>query len=164
MRGAPIWGAQGWHEDDWESVQIRIGPGGRGVDARASSHHGYNGAGGMKNWTSDAGWTSQPGWTPYRGRSWVSGGSHAGHVSEGDPLIRIDTRELRGAARRRAAALNRLARKLGNGSRPSRWTPPSRLRLVPIEPLRGDCSDHGFAVSPPWCKRVYEDPEYQGTN
>ena len=41
LRGVPVAGEQGFHRDDWESVQIRIRPDGR-VDQRASSHHGYN--------------------------------------------------------------------------------------------------------------------------
>ena len=41
LRGVPIAGAKGFHRDDWESVQLRIGPDGE-VAERASSHHGYN--------------------------------------------------------------------------------------------------------------------------
>jgi len=54
LRGIPIVGAEGFHKDDWESVQIRIRPGGK-VDERASSHNGYNYARGAANWGSDAG-------------------------------------------------------------------------------------------------------------
>jgi hypothetical protein len=52
----------GYHADDWEGVQLRIGPGGA-VAARATAHGGYSSA-----------WTRWNGW--YR----VSGGSHAGAV------------------------------------------------------------------------------------
>jgi hypothetical protein len=147
MRGFPVWGERGYHADDWESVQIRIGPGARGIEARASSHRGYNGAGGPKNWTSDAGWTSKPGWTSYSGHSFVSGGSHAGHVEESRPQ-----------------PSRFVHRVISRKEQRHRWTPKSRLRLIPIEPLRGDCARHDFAVSPPWCKKVYEDPEYEGTD
>lgn len=52
----------GYHRDDWEGVQVRIGAGER-VSARATAHGGYG-----------AGWGNWTGW--YR----VAGGSHAGQV------------------------------------------------------------------------------------
>ena len=54
LRDIPIAGEQGYHRDDWEGVQIRIGSG-RQVDQRASSHHGYNYGRARCNWGSDAG-------------------------------------------------------------------------------------------------------------
>jgi hypothetical protein len=53
----------GYHPDDWEGYQVRVGPGGS-VSARATAHGGYSG-----------GWNRWTGW--YR----VSGGSHAGQVA-----------------------------------------------------------------------------------
>jgi hypothetical protein len=53
----------GYHPDDWEGYQVRIGPAGA-VSARATAHGGYAGSG----------WGRWTGW--YR----VSGGSHAGRV------------------------------------------------------------------------------------
>lgn len=53
----------GYHADDWEGYQVRLGPG-EAVAARATSHGGYSGA-----------WTRVTDW--YR----VSGGSHAGQVA-----------------------------------------------------------------------------------
>jgi hypothetical protein len=130
LRGVP--GNPGFHEDDWESWQLRIGP--DGADARASSHHGYNYEGGAGNWLSDAGITHRPGWGPSTGVYYVSGGSHAGH-----------------------------ARESGEPSR--RWTPGSGLRLIPIEDVAGGrFGSTRFAVTPPWLKRVYRDPEYEGTD
>ncbi|HET6571051.1 MAG TPA: hypothetical protein VFG58_06150, partial [Solirubrobacterales bacterium] len=41
LRGVPIAEDEGYHHDDWESVDLRIAPDG-GVAERASSHHGYN--------------------------------------------------------------------------------------------------------------------------
>ena len=73
------WGSRGRHEDDWESFQVRIGPG--GTVARASSHHSYNYEGGVRNWFSDAGIAMKPGWGPYADEYHVSAGSHAGHVN-----------------------------------------------------------------------------------
>lgn len=139
LRGVPIAGAAGFHEDDWESFQVRIGPDGR-VDARASSHHGYNHVQGAANWGSDIG--SAPlrdvaealgarphnGWGPPSGLLLVSGGSHAGNVG-GFPRI-------------------------------ERLTPAGRVHLVPLEPIAAAEGDrHRFAVSPPWRKHVWTDPE-----
>lgn len=60
----------GFHRDDWESVQVRIGRDGR-ASVRASSHHGYQ-------------WCKQRrcrnAWGEWTGWSRVSRGSHAGHV------------------------------------------------------------------------------------
>ncbi len=75
------WGERGYHADDWESFQVRLGPG--GIFARASSHHSYNYADGVRNWPSDAGIATKPGWGPYANEYHVSAGSHAGHV-DGD--------------------------------------------------------------------------------
>jgi hypothetical protein len=103
----------GFHKDDWEGLQLRIGPSGR-VAARATAHGQY------KNSIDSNGWGHWTGW--YR----VSGGSHAGH------LVRANTGE--------------------------RATPASSLRLVPLETLGGRDLER-FAVSPPWKKDVYSDPE-----
>lgn len=143
LRGAPVAGAAGYHRDDWESVQIRIGPDGR-ADQRASSHHGYNHGRSVANWGSDAGigplrdlaeaLSARPrnGWGPETGALLVSGGSHAGN---GSGFPRID-----------------------------RITPAGRVHLVPLEPIAAAEGDaHRFAVSPPWRKRVWRDPEATGT-
>jgi LmbE family N-acetylglucosaminyl deacetylase len=123
------WGKRGYHPDDWESIQVRIG---REVDARASSHRSYNHRGGVRNWPTDAGVWRRSGWGPYTGELHVSAGSHAGHVHG----------ERRG----------------------SRHTPARRLRLVPIEPIGAESGEvHDFAVTPPWLKEVYRDPEAKGT-
>jgi hypothetical protein len=48
--------------------------------------------------------------------------------------------------------------------RGSRHTPAGRLRLVPIEPIGAESGEaHDFAVTPPWLKEVYRDPEAKGT-
>jgi hypothetical protein len=51
------------------------------------------------------------------------------------------------------------------GSRRSvpRTTKDHRVRLIPIETLPGR-EGARFAVSPPWRKRVFLDPEYGGTD
>ncbi len=144
LRGVPVAGAKGFHEDDWEGVQIRIGPDGH-VDQRASSHHGYNHVQGFANTGSDAGLIplrdaaeaigARPrnGWGPETRLLVVSGGSHAGNANG---FLRID-----------------------------RVTPGRRVHLVPLEQIaeaEGDA--YSFAVSPPWRKVVWRDPEAEGTD
>ncbi|HEX2097128.1 MAG TPA: DUF559 domain-containing protein [Solirubrobacterales bacterium] len=143
MRGVPIAGARGYHRDDWESVQVRIGPDGR-VAERASSHHGYNHASGLANAGADAGMRAlrglaeavgarpHNGWGPAEGLLRVSGGSHAGNADGYFDLDRI--------------------------------APAPSIRLVPLEPIAVGGSRYGFAVSPPWRKGVWSDPEASGTD
>jgi hypothetical protein len=73
----------GFHRDDWESFQVRIGPGGE-VEARASSHHGYNGSsGGIASIGSDTGLAPRPAWERWTGSLHVAAGSHAGTTAPG---------------------------------------------------------------------------------
>jgi hypothetical protein len=144
LRGVPIAGDAGYHHDDWESVQIRIGPDGR-VDERASSHHGYNYEQSVANAGSDAGidplreFAEDVGARPHGG--WgketrllvVSGGSHAGNT---DGFLRVD-----------------------------RVVPGHRVHLVPLEPVAAaEGASFRFEVSPPWRKEVWRDPEAAGTD
>ena len=104
-------------------------------EARASSHHGYNYTAGVGSWLSDLGLVERSAWGRERGRYHVSGGSHAGHVWQ-EP-----------------------------GSGDGRWTPRGLIRLVPLEPrIAGAGERWRFAVTPPWRKRVWRDPEYTGTD
>jgi hypothetical protein len=82
------------------------------------------------------------GWVPDGDRYYISGGSHAGR-----PL----------APTKRSWLPPRL-------SAPSaRSTKDGRLILVPLETLPGR-ERYSFAVSPPWRKRGYFDPEYSHTD
>ncbi|MDX6589699.1 MAG: hypothetical protein QOI84_973 [Solirubrobacterales bacterium] len=142
LRGLPIVGKRGFHEDDWEGVQIRIRPDG-GVDERASSHHGYNYERGAANWGSDAdigplnflaealGARDPNGWGPETGLLLVSGGSHAGNAA--------------------------------GAGRGTRFTPGRRVHLIPLEPI-AESDRSAFAINPPWRKRVWLDPEAEGTD
>ena len=121
-------GDRGYHRDDWESFQVRIG---EQAEARASSHHSYNYEGGVSNWPSDAGVDTKSAWGPFTGELHVSAGSHAGHVFD----------EERG----------------------DRHTPAARLRLLPLEGLSASERATEFAVTPPWEKQVFRDPEHEGT-
>jgi hypothetical protein len=194
-RATPLLGAAGYHRDDWESYQVRINPDGA-VDARASSHNGYNGADAPAvDWASDAsgkvpgatavrgateslGLRGKGGWTASRGTLYVSGGSHAGHATEHSlsrelaDLLATERLALRGERspgplgpeeerHRRELLANRLWSSLfGPGAR---TTPRGSIELIPIESLT-DRDLYSFAISPPWRKRVYIDPEYQGTD
>lgn len=44
-----------------------------------------------------------------------------------------------------------------------RFTPGRRVHLVPLEPIAASSATR-FAISPPWLKRVWFDPEYDGTD
>jgi hypothetical protein len=142
LRGIPIVGDEGFHRDDWEGVQIRIRPDGS-VDARASSHNGYNDSQEVSNWGSDTGagplkqiaeavgLRPHNGWGPETHVLIVSGGSHAGNV---DGVPRIE-----------------------------RLTPRNRVHLIPLESIAAESEAH-FAISPPWRKQAWRDPEAEGTD
>lgn len=133
-------GKPSFHPDDWESYQVKVGPG--GSFARASSHHGHGYELGSDRLIpgfrldrrGGLAFASAPrvenGWGPEAGTLYVSGGSHAGS----------------------ARVYKRVARA----------TKDHRLRLIPL--TRIAASDRtSFAVTPPWRKRVFRDPEYGGT-
>jgi hypothetical protein len=141
MRGVPIAEDEGYHHDDWESVQVRIGEDGQ-VDQRASSHHGYNYHPSAANLASDAGFgplreleetvgaRAENGWGPETHLLLVSGGSHAGNLGD---------------------------------EHGSRYTSASAVHLVPLEPI-ADSDQTSFAISAPWLKKVWRDPEAEGTD
>jgi hypothetical protein len=143
LRGVPVAGGGGYHRDDWEGTQFRIGADGT-VEQRASSHNGYNCEGGAANWGSDAGIGiledaaeavgARPprGWCEASAWLFVSGGSHAGNVR-------------------------------GDAGDFDRITPGKRVRLVPLEPIAVGAPAN-FAVSAPWVKEVWSDPEAEGTS
>jgi hypothetical protein len=82
------------------------------------------------------------GWQPDGERYYISGGSHAGR-----PLARPT----------RSWIPLRLPPET------ARSTKDHRLVLVPLETLP-DRDRYAFAVTPPWRKRAYFDPEYGGTD
>ncbi len=149
LRGVPLLGKRGFHLDDWESFQVRVSSGGK-VLARASSHNGYNGLPSIGDWASDT----------------------SGRLPAADSLRRLSERlglrERNGwtpVLHSRSLLLvsggSHAGRAGGSGGH-TRWTPPATLRLVPIEDLSK--GSRGFAVTPPWHKRVYLSPEYFGTD
>jgi hypothetical protein len=144
LRGVPIAGDAGYHRDDWEGVQICIRPDGR-VDERASSHHGYNYAQSIANAGSDAGIdplsaaAEVVGARPHNGwgpetRLLVVSGGS--HAGNANGFLRID-----------------------------RVVPGHQVHLVPLEPIAaGEGDRYTFAVSPPWRKHAWHDPEAAGTD
>lgn len=142
LRDIPVAGDKGFHLDDWEGVQIRIGPDGR-VDQRASSHNGYNYSRGAGNWGSDAGFDlvndvaetlgarERNGWGPETGIVLVSGGSHAGNAA-GIPHV-------------------------------DHFIPGRHVHLIPLEPIAA-VDGSAFAITPPWLKKAWRDPETEGTD
>lgn len=81
------------------------------------------------------------GWLPDQERYSISGGSHAGRPLE---------RPARSWVRFRIPPA-------------ARTTKDGRLVLIPLETLP-DRERYTFAISPPWRKRVWFDPEYVGTD
>jgi hypothetical protein len=141
LRDVPIVGAAGEHADDWESVHVRIDPDGS-VDERASSHDGYNYERGVANWGSDAG---------------------IGFVAE--LAEDVGARNPNGWGPETGLLLVSGGSHAGNvtgGDRGTRYTPGRRVHLVPLEPIARD-SHSTFAVTPPWLKEVWRDPESSST-
>jgi hypothetical protein len=143
LRGVPIVGAAGYHRDDWEGVQIRIRPDGS-VDERASSHNGYNQRPApVGGWASDAGIDSVKSATEALGLRPENGWGPETHlliVSGGSHAGNI-------------AGIPHI----------ERLTPRNRVHLIPLEPIAAT-SRARFAITPPWRKRVWRDPEAEGTD
>jgi hypothetical protein len=142
LRSTPVVGGAGFHKDDWEGVQIRIRADG-GVDERATSHDGYNYDEGTANWGSDVGAGALSGLAEAAGIR-PDGGwgpeTHLLFVSGGSHAG--NAFDVRGI---------------------ERLTPGSRIDLIPLEPI-AISSDARFAISAPWKKKVWRDPEAEGTN
>ncbi len=141
LRGVPVAGAKGYHRDDWEGVQIRIRPG--GVDERASSHNGYNGgARSIRNWGSDAGIG------PLKDAAEAVGARPENGWGPETHLLRVSG----GSHAGNPVDFDEF----------DRYTPGRRVHLIPLEPIAAT-STATFAISPPWLKQVWRDPEAAGT-
>jgi hypothetical protein len=134
-------GHPSYHPDDWEGYQVRIGHG--GSVARATAHRGYS-------------YEVDRPLVPYTlarapGGSWRWERTPVpvnGWGPEGDSYY------ISGGSHAGAARIQRSV---------SRTTKDGRLMLIPLETLP-ERHSYSFAVSPPWRKRVYFDPEYGGTD
>jgi len=146
-RGVPVAEDEGFHRDDWEGFQIRVNPDGS-VDTRASSHHGYNydpGGSDLTSLASDAGAEAITGAAEDVGlrdrggwgreSGWYSV-SGGSHAGHADGDI-IDA----GSA-----------------------TPRRRVTLIPLEPIAAAQPNTHFAITAPWRKKVWFDPEAEGTD
>jgi hypothetical protein len=144
LRGVPIAGPKGYHRDDWESVQLRFGSDGE-VSQRASSHHGYNYSRSTGNWGSDAGID------PLKVAAEVVGARRRNGWGPETHLLLVSGGSHAGNA-------------LGTFDldRADRFTPGRRVHLVPLEDLAAEGA--AFAISPPWLKDVWFDPEAEGTS
>jgi hypothetical protein len=123
----------GFHRDDWESYQLRVDPDGC-VWARASAHNGYSG---RRHWPNLNEAPDLPG--RRRTGAWTPATTW--------------TRVSRGSH----------AGHIVGGPGGERRTRADGLRLVPIETLPSAVRARAFAISPPWDKAVYTDPEATGT-
>jgi hypothetical protein len=143
FRGIPIAGERGFHPDDWEGVQIRIRPDGS-VDERASSHEGYNQRPGpVGGWASDAGIDSVKEASEALGLRVGNGWGPETH------LLIVSG----GSHAGNTAGIPRI----------ERLTPRNRVHLIPLEPIAATSSAR-FAINPPWRKKVWRDPEAEGTD
>ena len=136
-------GRPSYHPDDWESYQVRIGR--AGTFARASSHHGYS--------YELGGWTLIPGHRLRERRDGRVRIRPAPEVVNGwGPAVR--TLYVSGGSHAGNARASRKAARVTKGH---------RLKLIPLRWIAIH-TRASFAVTPPWEKRVYRDPEYWGTD
>lgn len=141
LRGVPVIGAKGYHHDDWEGVQIRVRPGGE-VDERASSHNGYNAGASIRNWGSDADIG------PLKEAAEAVGARPENGWGPETHLLRVSG----GSHAGNTVDFDEF----------DRFTPGRRVHLIPLEPI-AVTSRATFAISPPWLKKVWRDPEAPGT-
>lgn len=134
-------GKSSFHKDAWEGFQLRIGSEGE-VLSRASSHQGHVYSGGARDalaGTGAEGPKGALGADPIQAGSW---GPSTGflYVAGGSHAGRIGTSE------------------------PTvRITPGSQMTLISLEQIE-DLARYRFAVTPPWLKKLWRDPEAESTN
>ena len=137
----------GHHEDDWESYQLKLMPDGR-VFVRASAHNGYAG---RRRWPNLNELPSEP---------------RLPHVGRGG--VRIERRTRTGAWTPNTG-WTRVTRGSHAGhihdgpDDDERRTESDGVALVPIERLSEGALTTAFAITPPWRKPVYTDPERTDT-
>jgi hypothetical protein len=131
-----------FHADDWESYQVRLGP--AGAFARASSHHGYS----------------------YRLGGGLIAGYRLARRRDGRIVVRRPPQVTNGWGPEVGTLYVSGGSHAGNArvyERVSRTSKDRRLRLIPLRWIALEQTED-FAVTPPWRKRVYFDPEYGGTD
>jgi hypothetical protein len=143
LRGVPIAGTKGYHRDDWEGVQIRIRSDGS-VDERASSHNGYNDRPGPIG-----GWASDIDLTPVKDAEEAVGMRAENGWGPETRLLMVSG----GSHAGNVSGIPHI----------ERLTPGHSVHLIPLEPI-ASATHARFAISPPWRKRVWRDPEAEGTD
>jgi hypothetical protein len=142
-------GYPGFHQDDWESVHVRVGRDGRAT-MRASAHHGYQ-------WCKQSRCHNQ--WGQWTGWSRISRGSHAGHVPTVVERDWVPRR--RGPLGGRATVRPAIP---GIDTHERTSTSPG-LRLVPLESVdTGAYRSRSDRIVPPWQKEVYRHPLSDSTS
>ena len=136
-------GKPSFHRDDWESYQVRIGPAGR--FARASSHNGYS--------------YELGGNGPIPGHRLRVRADGSIEILRRPKVVNgwgpeLGTLYVSGGSHAGSAGADRSV---------SRTTKDHRLRLIPLRRI-AVVAKQRFAITPPWEKRVYRDPEYGGTD
>jgi len=146
----------GFHRDDWEGYQVRLGPSGA-EHVRATSHGHYQ-------WCKES--SCHGVWGPRTGWTRVSRGSHAGHIplerdtvsGHGDPPV--PTGGGRGGGVYRGPPRYRYTPRLPGLDLRERTSTAEGFVLVPLETIdRSAYRRLDDGISPPWEKRVYDDPE-----
>ena len=118
-------------------------PDGR-IEQRASSHNGFNYARSRANWGADAGIG------PLKDAAEALGARpHNGWGPETHLLLVSG-----GSHAGNVAGIPDI----------DRLTPGRRVHLVALEPIAAHGDRYRFAISPPWLKRVWRDPEAEGTS
>jgi len=143
FRGVPVLGDEGYHPDDWEGVMIRIRPDGS-VDERASSHEGFNSRPGKAK-----GWASDAGMAPVKAAEEAIGLRDENGWGPETRLLIVSG----GSHAGNTAGIPDF----------ERITFGRDVHLVPLEPVAGKTSAR-FAISPPWLKRAWRDPEAARTD
>jgi len=143
FRGVPVVGGEGYHPDDWEGVQIRIHPEGS-VDERASSHDGFNSRPGKAK-----GWASDAGIEPVKGAEEAIGLRDENGWGPETRLLMVSG----GSHAGNTAGIPDF----------ERITFSRDVHLVPLEPVAAE-TDARFAISPPWLKRAWHNPEAETTD
>ena len=143
FRGVPVLGGKGYHPDDWEGVQIRIRPDGS-VDERATSHNGFNQRPGpIGGWASDAGIDAVKDAEEAIGLRAENGWGPETH------LLIVSG----GSHAGNTAGMPHF----------ERVTLRDDVHLIPLEQVARE-TDTRFAISPPWLKHAWRDPETQRTD
>jgi hypothetical protein len=139
------WRYPGFHNDDWEGYQVRIGPDGE-TSVRATAHKGYQ-------WCKQSQCHNQ--WGDWTGWTRVSRGSHAGHI----PL----RTSLRGVRIEGSLPFVSGSYRVKSPAYPGvdvreRTTVSADLTLVPLESVDQGSAPEFDGITPPWRKPVYRNP------